>query len=152
MENHWQIINGSMNNLLKAGLILSVLFLIACCGRAGNRSEAGTSSDTGKAVITFKEYEHFFGKVNEGEKAGCYFTFENTGTSDLVILAATTTCGCTVPDYDRKPVSPGKTGKMEVIFDTSGRNGIQSKIITVRSNASNNVVMLKITADVVRSD
>lgn len=146
------MINGSMNNSLKAGLILSVIFLFASCGRTGKGSEAGASSDTGRAVITFREYEHFFGKVNEGEKAGCYFSFENTGTADLVILAATTTCGCTVPHYDRKPISPGKTGKMEVIFDTSGRNGIQSKIITVRSNASNNIVMLKITADVVRSD
>jgi hypothetical protein len=132
--------------------VVLVAFLFSCSGRKGQGSETGTSSDTGKAVIAFREYEHLFGQVTEGEKAGCIFTFENRGTSDLVILSATTTCGCTVPEYDRKPVSPGETGKMEVVFDTSGRNGIQSKIITVRSNASVPVVMLKITAEVIPSD
>ena len=133
-------------------LIILTVALTGCAGRTQKGSGNSLSSDTGKAVLTFREYEHLFGIVNEGEKAGCIFTFENTGTSDLVILAATTTCGCTVPEYDRKPVSPGETGKLEVIFDTSGRSGIQSKIITVRSNAVNPVVLLKITAEVINSN
>jgi Protein of unknown function (DUF1573) len=132
-------------------IVLVVLFA-GCSGKTGKRSDNTVSSDTGKAVISFKEYEHSFGKVNEGEKVGYIFIFNNTGTSDLIILAATTTCGCTVPEYDRKPVTPGATGKLEVVFDTSGRNGIQSKIITVRSNAVNPVVLLKITAEVINSN
>jgi hypothetical protein len=132
-------------------LIIPVVVLTGCTGRSqkGSDNTVSVSSDTGKAILTFREYEHIFGEVNEGEKVGCVFTFENTGTSDLVILAATTSCGCTVPRYDRNPVAPAKTGKLEVVFDTSGRNGVQSKIITVKSNASNPVVLLKITADVV---
>ena len=141
-----------MNKWIQSGLVLIAVLLAACSGRTSHKTENRSVSDTGKAVITFMEYEHQFGKVREGEKAGCIFTFENTGTSDLVIIAATTTCGCTVPEYDRKPVSPGEKGKMEVVFDTSGRNGIQSKIITVRSNAVTPVVMLKITADVIPTE
>jgi len=141
-----------MKKFLHFSFFIMIAFLLACSAKTGRGGEAGISSDTGKAVITFREYEHLFGQVSEGEKVGCIFTFENRGTSDLVILAATTTCGCTVPEYDRKPVSPGEKGKMEVVFDTSGRNGIQSKIITVRSNASTPVVMLKITAEVIPSD
>ncbi len=135
-------------------LIILILALTGCAGKTqkGSGNTASRSSDTGRAIIEFREYEHIFGKVNEGEKIGCIFTFENTGTSDLVILTATTTCGCTVPEYDRNPVSPGKTGKLEVIFDTSGRSGIQSKIVTVRSNATNPVVMLKITAEVINNN
>jgi hypothetical protein len=141
-----------MKKYLQLFPVVIIAALSSCAGRTGKLGNDRISSDTGKAVITFSEYEHLFGEVNEGEKVGCFFTFENTGTSDLVILAATTTCGCTVPEYDRKPVSPGETGKMEVVFDTSGRNGIQSKIITVRSNASNPVVMLKITAEVINNN
>lgn len=141
-----------MNKWLQSGLVLIAVLLAACSGRTSQSAENSSVSDTGKAVITFTEYEHQFGKVKEGEKIGCIFKFENTGTSDLVIIAATTTCGCTVPEYDRKPVSPGEKGKMEVVFDTSGRNGIQSKIITVRSNATTPVVMLKITADIITSN
>jgi hypothetical protein len=143
-----------MEKVVRLYLIILIVALTGCAGktREGNKNMDSVFSDTGKAVLVFREYEHVFGKVKEGEKVGYIFTFENKGTSDLVILAATTTCGCTVPDYDKKPVSPGETGKLEVIFDTSGRNGMQSKVITVKSNASNPVVLLKITADVVTSD
>ncbi len=100
-------------------------------------------------VLVFKEYEHNFGKVAEGEKVVYVFTFRNRGTEDLVIISAITTCGCTVPKYDTKPIPPDKSGNLEVIFDTSGRNGMQTKTITVKSNASIPVVLLKITAEVV---
>ena len=85
----------------------------------------------------------------EGEKIAYVFTFENKGSADLVITSATTSCGCTVPKYDTKPITPGGAGNLEVVFDTSGRNGMQTKTITVKSNAATPVVLLKITAEVV---
>ena len=90
------------------------------------------------------------GKSLKGKKWDTCFKFENQGTSNLVITSATTSCGCTVPEYDTKPIAPGGTGNLEVVFDTSGRNGKQTKTITVKSNAKTPVVLLKITAEVVR--
>jgi hypothetical protein len=127
-----------------------IVLLVTACG---NNPQLGNNTgmqvqDTGKAILIFTEYEHSFGKVTEGEKVGYVFKFENRGTADLVIQAAITTCGCTIPKYDRKPIHPGGNGKIEVVFDTSGRNGMQTKTVTVRSNASVPVVVLKITAEV----
>lgn len=129
-------------------IISSVLF--SFCGNATDRGTAGNVqvSDTGSAQIVFNEYEHHFGKVKEGEKISYTFTFENKGTADLVISSAKTTCGCTVPKFDKKPIHPGKKGNLEVVFDTSGRSGMQTKTITVSSNASKPVILLKITAEV----
>jgi len=115
----------------------------------GNQS---TVSDTGKAVISFAEYEHNFGKIKEGEKVAYIFTFTNTGTANLVVNSAVASCGCTVPKYSGRPVSPGKTGNIEVVFDTSGRDGIQTKTVTVRSNAKTPVVLLKITTEVINNN
>jgi hypothetical protein len=136
--------------------IIVALLLLATtgCGNRTNKVEDASVShnaDSGKAVISFSEVEHNFGQVKEGEKIGCIFTFINTGNANLVINSATTTCGCTVPKYDRKPIGPGGTGALEVIFDTEGRNGIQSKTITVRSNAIPPVTILKITAEVINN-
>ncbi len=39
--------------------------------------------------------------------------------------------------------TPGSTGNLEVVFDTSGRNGMQTKTITVKSNAKTPVVIIK---------
>lgn len=130
--------------------VLGLMILSGCGGKThtGGSNSDRQAADTGKAVIRFNEYEHIFGKVNEGEKIGCIFIFQNTGTADLVINSATPSCGCTVSKYDRKPISPGKTGTMEIVFNTSGYNGIQSKTITVKSNATNPYVILKISAEI----
>jgi predicted small secreted protein len=124
--------------------------LTASCGR--NTAGAGhkiTSDTTGTAFIKFSETEHDFGKVKSGERVGCFFTYENTGDADLVVASASASCGCTVPKYDRKPVPPGGKGTLEVVFDTSGREGLQTKTVVVQSNAENNLVILRIIAEVV---
>jgi len=101
-------------------------------------------------VITFTNPEHDFGKVQAGEKVGCIFTYTNTGDADMVITSASASCGCTVPKYDKRPVPPGGSGTIEVVFDTSGREGIQTKTVVVQSNAENNIVILRIIADVTK--
>jgi hypothetical protein len=140
-----------MRKILTMTLVL-IAVVASNCGN-GIRKNSGNSSlqttSTGTVEIVFREYEHNFGKVAEGEKVGFTFTFENKGTANLIIASATTSCGCTVPKYNTKPIPPGGNGKLEVVFDTSGRNGMQTKTITVKSNASIPVVLLKITAEVV---
>jgi len=134
-------------------LFFAAILLMSCLGRTGrnNLGQNADGSDTAKAVIVFNEYEHNFGKVKEGSKVSYTFSFENKGAGNLVILSALATCGCTVPKYDKKPIAPGKGGKLEVRFDTSGRDGMQVKTITVNSNSAIPVVILKITADVVKN-
>jgi hypothetical protein len=110
------------------------------------------TNSNGTSAISFNEYQHDFGKVAEGEKVSYTFTFSNKGEADLIISSAVTSCGCTVPKYDKKPISPGAIGSLEVVFDTSGRSGMQTKTITVKSNASTPVVLLKITAEVITTN
>jgi hypothetical protein len=136
-------------------IVLILVFTVTGCGsnsRKGNNTVDSQASDTGKAVISFTEYEHNFGKVNAGEKVGCIFSFRNTGTSPLVINSASTSCGCTVSKYNKKPVLPGNEGSLEAIFNTAGYNGIQSKTITVQTNATVPVVLLRITAEVITNN
>jgi hypothetical protein len=138
------------NNTLVSLFLIAIL--VSNCGNSTRKNAADSGfkqSNPENVKLIFKEYEHDFGKVTEGEKVGYIFTFENKGTEDLIITSATTSCGCTVPKFDKKPVRPGDTGNLEVVFDTSGRNGIQTKTVTVKSNASIPVVLLKITAEVV---
>jgi len=134
-------------------IVSSVVFTNCGTGNSNLPVNSTTvNSDTGKATIVFKEFGHDFGKVEEGEKVAYIFEFENKGSSDLVIYSATTTCGCTVPEYSSKPLAPGSSGTLEVVFDTSGREGIQTKTITVNSNASVPVTMLTISAEIINSN
>jgi hypothetical protein len=142
-----------MRKITIGALIILAFSATHCSSGTGNSNASSASkATTGSSIISFREYQHDFGKVSEGEKLSYTFIFDNKGTEDLVISSATTTCGCTLPKYDTKPIAPGSHGSLEVVFDTSGRDGMQTKTITVKSNAKIPIVLLKITAEVTASD
>jgi hypothetical protein len=140
---------------MKTKEILSFVFICFALGgcQTGQREKvsvkSGSQVNGERTEISFAEYEFDFGKIKEGEKVAHIFAFENKGPGILVIESATTSCGCTVPKFDRSPIPPGKGGNLEVVFDSDGWNGMQTKTISVRSNSKNKVVILKITAEVV---
>ena len=140
----------------RAGILYLILGIVlwSCSSGSGKNAENATKqyTEAGTTEISFNEYEHNFGKVKEGEKVAYIFSFENKGPGNLVIASASTSCGCTVPKYDTRPIPPGEGGSLEVVFDTSGRSGLQTKTISVRSNSKTPVVVLKITAEVITNN
>jgi hypothetical protein len=139
-----------MNKFVIISLAL-IAVIVSYCGNDSSASAAKSginAKNDGAGEIVFKDYEHDFGKVTAGEKVAYIFTFENKGNSDLVLKSVSTSCGCTISKFDTKPIPPGGSGNLEVVFDSSGRSGKQTKTITVKSNASAPVVLLRITAEV----
>lgn len=129
-----------------------ITLLLLGCDSSVNKSAPLKADDVTPgevAELVFREYEYDFGKITEGEKVAHIFSFENKGPGNLVIKSASTSCGCTVPRYDRSPIPPGKGGNLEVVFDSGGRSGMQTKTISVRSNSPAEVIILKITAEVI---
>ncbi len=103
------------------------------------------------AVISFDGTSHNFGTFTDESPVTHVFTFKNTGDEPLVIHQVATSCGCTVADYTKEPVLPGKTGKVTVSYDGKGRNtGKMNKVITVLSNAKNRKVLLFIEGNMKR--
>jgi len=131
--------------------VLLLIFLTTCNSGHGTKTEDNSDikAQGESAKISFREYEYNFGRIKEGEKVAHIFSFENKGPGNLVIASASTSCGCTVTKYDRNPIPPGEDGSLEVVFDSDGRNGVQTKTISVRSNSKTQVVILKITAEVI---
>ncbi len=76
-----------------------------------------------------------FGTITEGDKVEYNFRFKNTGKKPLVISNAHASCGCTVPEKPEKPVMPGETSFIKVVFNSKGKSGHQEKSIFVSSNA-----------------
>lgn len=108
-------------------------------------------ADAGKvAVMEFSETDYDFGTVEQGEKVTHTFTFTNTGSSDLLITNAKASCGCTVPSYTETAVAPGETGEVNVEFNTAGKNGKQSKSVTITANTEKGTEVIKFTAEVVK--
>lgn len=88
------------------------------------------------AEISFEKTTHDFGQVKEESGKATYaFVFTNTGTEPLVVSKASASCGCTVPDWTKTPIEPGKTGTIVVTYNASGRPGVFNKSVTVSSNS-----------------
>ncbi|WP_211327185.1 DUF1573 domain-containing protein [Chitinophaga flava] len=102
---------------------------------AGQSSATSNSADAGKATdLTFEEKVHNFGDITQGEKVEYSFKFKNTGTRDLIIEDAISSCGCTVPEWPKQPIKPGESGFMKVIFDSHGKSGYTEKEISIKTN------------------
>ncbi len=99
--------------------------------------------------ISFTKNEHNFGTITQGEKVKTKFTFTNSGTENLVITNATGSCGCTVPEYPKEPIAPGKTGEILVEFNSEGKEGEQAKTVTVEANTEPRQTMLTIKSNIV---
>jgi hypothetical protein len=141
-------------------LIFNIVYLLAlpaimgCSGHNGSLpsdqadQEEITQDSAAQSVITFSKLTHDFGTILEGVKVVCYFDYENTGNADLMIHSVDATCGCTTPDWSSEPVKTGDRKSLKIIFDATGRSGAQRKVVTVMSNASNEVVKLTIKANI----
>ena len=107
---------------MKRYFILILLFasclFTACNGGSGeglstdlvNNPKSASHSSDKEAVITFDKTEHDFGTLLQGEVVTYSFHFTNTGNAPLLISNVSTSCGCTVADFSREPINPGKEG------------------------------------------
>ncbi|MCF6241346.1 MAG: DUF1573 domain-containing protein [Bacteroidales bacterium] len=100
-----------------------------------------------QAEIMFKDTLHIFGKIWYQGNAEYEFVFKNTGKTPLIISDVKSSCGCTVPEWSKKPVLPKEKGIIKVKYDTK-RIGEFYKIITVYSNAKNSPVKLYVQGNV----
>lgn len=101
------------------------------------------------ADIKFDSTSFDFGTFySDSGKQSHTFVFTNTGNMPLIINQAMTSCGCTVSTYTKEPVAPGKTGKVNVIYNGLGKfPGKFKKTVTLRTNAKNPMVRLSISGD-----
>lgn len=98
-------------------------------------------------TIKFDKTNHDFGEIRDGDVVETVFTFTNSGDSDLKILNASGSCGCTVPEYPRDtPIRPGESSVIKVKFDSSNKPGMQRKTVTLVTNTSKGKEMLNIKA------
>ncbi len=102
-------------------------------GRDGVGLPGAQAADAPPA-ITVAEPTFDFGKVPEGGVIRHVFKVKNSGGSPLEIKSVSAACGCTAAALKEKVIAPGRTGEIEVKFDTRNRPGKNDKTVTVVSN------------------
>lgn len=149
-----------MRHLIPA--ILLSLFLLAACNNGSEEGKISTDLVTNpksatqpsdkQPIITFDKTEHDFGTILQGERVAYTFHFTNTGNVPLLISSVNSSCGCTVGDFSRDPVAPGKSGSIKATYDSKGHHGFQSRTLTVVTNTNPNKTVLRLKANVKTPD
>ncbi len=97
--------------------------------------------------LKFDKLTHDFGAVKEETDNKTVFRVTNTGKFPLIIDDVKASCGCTTPSKPTKPIAPGKSDKIEVVFHPNeGQLNKQSKTVRVTANTKPKETVLKISA------
>jgi len=126
---------------MKAKILLLVLTLSAFIGEV--------KAQSAQAKIVFETTEHDFGTFKESEGPQAYnFAFVNQGATPLILNNVQASCGCTTPEWTKKPVAPGEKGFIKVSYNPANRPGPFNKTITVSANGEVSRTILKIQGTV----
>jgi len=97
--------------------------------------------------IVFEKTTHDYGTIVQGADGNSEFKFTNKGKSPIILSNVHASCGCTVPEWPKEPILPGKTSSIKVTYNTANL-GSFGKTISVSSNAVNSTVVLTIKGNV----
>jgi hypothetical protein len=137
-------------------LVFTLFTAFACSRKAENASEINVSDVTSPnnkySKIVFETNTFEFGKINQGEIVKHTFNFKNDSDEPLIISSAQASCGCTIPSYPKDPIAPGQEGKIDVQFNSTGKQGVQNKSITITANTVPNITTLLLKGEVIMTD
>ena len=110
----------------------------------------GSIDSTNLAIIEFESLVYEFDTINQGEKVDYSFTFKNVGKADLLISDVQSSCGCTITNFEKGALKAGQESKIDFTFDSTDKEGIQDKSITVYANTYPNRTILKFKGFVIK--
>ncbi len=146
---------------MKQFLLLSILSLaIACTSSSDDKAITTdlvasplTANQSANKVeipeIEMLETSFDFGEMQQGESVTHDFILKNVGEANLIISAAKGSCGCTVPEWPKAPISQGEEATIKVTFNSAGKSGKQSKTVTLVTNAIPNTKVLTINGNII---
>ena len=142
---------------MKRIFLLATVALVASCDHSGTDAAGRIQHSNLEAAeklaeqatqfpqIKFEETTHDFGEIKQNVEVQTLFQFKNTGKVPLVITNASSSCGCTVPEYPKEAIAPGESGAIKVVYNGSGKDAI-TKTVTLTTNTEQGSEMLTIKA------
>jgi len=90
-------------------IILFVIITIMSCNKENKKLE--------NSVITFENELYDFGEIPSNKNVTAVFKYSNIGNEPLLIHEIKTSCGCTVPEWEKKVIHPNEVGEIKIIYD-----------------------------------
>lgn len=88
-------------------------------------------------LIQWKDSLIDFGIIQVGDSVHLKYRFTNTGSTPLFIISTRPGCGCTVTEFPKDPIMPGKSSFISATLKSGFHTGELIKTITVVTNTRN---------------
>jgi hypothetical protein len=108
---------------------------------------AGFAQKKADDVAKLSTDTYDFGKIKQSVPATATFVVTNIGTEPLIIEQANPTCGCTISDYTKSPIAPGKTGYIKATYNAVALGGIH-KTLTVKFAGVDEIKQINLAGEV----
>ena len=102
-------------------------------------------------VAKFKSESIDLGKVKQDNPVTGLFEITNIGKEPLLIEQANPTCGCTISDYTKEPIAPGKTGTIKATYNAKNV-GMFEKHLTVKFAGIDELKSITIKGEVLKNE
>lgn len=109
----------------------------------------------GARILRFPQTRLDLGTMYDSDTAHiAEFVYSNVSTLPVVITKVTTSCGCTVPEFDTMPIAPAARSAIKIAFSPKGKDGTVDTDVFVYTalSAKQPVAHLVLTANVLCSD
>ena len=102
-------------------------------------------------VAQFKSETIDLGKIKVSNPATAVFQVQNISKEPLIIETANPTCGCTIGDYTKSPIAPGKKGEVKATYNAASV-GAFTKTMTVKFAGIDEVKSITIKGEVLSEE
>jgi hypothetical protein len=138
-------------------LIVLMISIVACkqkktaqyADHKENQTVLDSSDVKNIPVLKFAKTRYDFGTVKKKDTPiHIVFEFQNIGDVPLVIHKVDVSCGCLSAEYPKDPTMPKNSGNIKVKIDAKDFTGAFNKTLFVKSNAAEDVILLRITGQI----
>ena len=127
-------------------IILSLTALL-CTSALFAQPAVKTVADVAKFTVESID----LGKIKVGNPTTAVFTVTNISKDPLIIEQANPTCGCTISNYTKEPIAPGKTGTINATYNAAGVSHFD-KHLTVKFAGVDEIKSITLSGDVMAAE
>ena len=109
---------------------------------------AQTGQKKAADVVKFTTETIDLGKIKQGNPTTAVFSVSNIGSDPLIIEQASPTCGCTISDYTKEPIAPGRSGTIKATYNAVNIGAFE-KHLTVKFAGIDEIKNITLKGEVV---
>lgn len=102
-------------------------------------------------LIKVNTEKHDFGKLKHNVPATYYFEITNISNKPVVVENTWGSCGCTTPEKPEKPILPGETVKLKVLYNAAAIAPFTKEVFIKLAGVEENKKLL-ITGEVLTAE